>query len=318
VLVGPTAGASQAVELWRALARHLTLGNADLAAQPDAASRNSSADWYLIGDLGVTVDALIVLDQRLAAGRHLPRKPARSYLEDRLAVGGVTSVAAWRGTDTSPDHALGELTGSLNEGVRLIRRPEDYAPAQRTLAGFMRPRPIAETHDLFGGRPGLHAARTIAAGQVRLAEAFATWAERADDPALAERFRSRVPKYVELHRSTLRLVELEETRSDLVEHQQSEMVQQLRKHRAARLSKLSLYDLDAATHELTVNVGRSLRREGMQRKNILVLDTGRNHLPVPAPSRTAATASTSPAEPSPARMLTQRRWPPRLDSIATD
>jgi hypothetical protein len=75
------------------------------------------------------------------------------------------------------------------------------------------------------------------------------------------------------------MVELQTTRSVLVEHQQSEMVQQLLKHRAQRLSKLSLYDLDAATHELTVNVGKTLRREGLQRKNILVLDTGRNHLP---------------------------------------
>jgi hypothetical protein len=167
VLAGTKPGASRAAELWRTLARHLTLGNADLTAQPDAASRSGSAEWYLIGDLGVTVDTLIVLDQRLATDGHLPRKPARSYLEDRLAVGGVTSVAAWRGTDPSPDHARA-ASGSPTEGVRLIRRPEDYAAAQRTLAGFTRPRPIEETLDLFGGRPGLHAARTIAAGQVRL------------------------------------------------------------------------------------------------------------------------------------------------------
>lgn len=139
----------------------------------------------------------------------------------------------------------------------------------------MRPRPPTLDPAQLIDRPGLLAARTIGAGQVRLAEAFGTWADRADQPEFAERFRSRIPLYVELHRSTLRLVEIQGASSSLVVAQQSEMIQQPRTRRSTPLSAASLYDLDAAPGELAANGGRSLRREAIQRRNILILDTTR-------------------------------------------
>ncbi len=259
--------------LWRSVARHLTLGNADLVGAADQSWRNQAANWHLIGDLAVTVDALLVLDEHLGRAGLINRLPTAGYLERRLAAGDVARVAMWKNPDSSPDLAFAGAERVLKIGdgprIHLVRRPEDFAMAQRALASFMRPRPASEDLD---SRPGLLAARTISAGQVRLAEAFAAWAHRAGDGDLAERFRSRIPLYAELHRSTLRLVELQKTRAPLVIAQQSELVQQLRAHRWPRLSMASLRELDAATHELTVNVGKSLRREAMQRKNILVLD----------------------------------------------
>jgi hypothetical protein len=50
------------------------------------------------------------------------------------------------------------------------------------------------------------------------------------------------------------------------------MVHQLRRHQSPRISLASLHDPQRRQHA-TVNVGKSLRREGMQRKNILILDT---------------------------------------------
>ena len=237
LLVGPSVGpATQAVDLWRAAGRHLMIGNAELSANLDHSWRAGPGWWYVVGDLATTVEALIVIDQSLAYAGHLPRKASEFHLESRLAAGDVARVAGWRGTDPKADLAFapGWSEGRRGEGpqVVLVRRPEDFAVAQRTLAGFMRPRLQDDTLDDHGDRPGLLAARTIAAGQVRLAEAFGTWAERAGEVQLAERFRARIPKYVELHRSTLRMVELQKTRTPLVVMQQSELVQQLRYHRS--------------------------------------------------------------------------------------
>jgi len=153
------------------------------------------------------------------------------------------------------------------------RQVEHFALAQRTLAGFMRPKVQPVSALPSPDRPGLLAARTIATGQIRLAEAFATWADKLDASDLADRFRARVPRYAELHRSTLRLTELQPARSPLVVAQQSEMTQQLRRHSAPRISIANLHDLDDATHELTINVGKALRREGLRHRNILILDT---------------------------------------------
>lgn len=282
LLVGPTAEAG-VTALWRTAARHLMLGNADLNASADPSWRAGAARWYVIADLANTAEALLVLDQRLAHEAHLPLQPKDVHLEARLTAGDVARVAGWRGTDTRADLAFTpEWTErSLISGprVHLVRRPEDFASAQRRLAGFMRPRQSDDLIAEFDGRPGLLAARTVAVGQVRLAETFATWAEQAGDDRLAERFRARIPRYAALHRSTLRMTELQKVGSPLVVMQQSEIVQRLRAHSTLRLSPASLCDLDAASVDVAVNTGKSLRREAMTCKNILVIDTERIGLP---------------------------------------
>lgn len=280
LLIGPPVDSTgTTVDLWRAAGRHLMLGNADLTHTLDQTWREGPRWWYLIGDLANTVEALVVLDQALAYAGHLPLSPPQSYLEARLAAGDVARVAGWRGTDPKADLASVPTWSERRRGaephIHLVRNPEDFTVAQRTLAGFMQPRHRDDLVPDLDERPGLLAARTLAAGQVRLAEAFATWAEHAGAEHLAERFRGRIPKYIELHRSTLRMVELHKTRTPLVVLQQSELVQQLRSRRAPRLSASDVHELDAATHEVAVNTGKTLRREGMARKNILILDTNR-------------------------------------------
>ena len=70
-------------------------------------------------------------------------------------------------------------------------------------------------------------------------------------------------------------------------------------HRAAllpfpgRLSDLELHDLNAATHELTVTVGRTLRREALQAHNIVALDTEAIGLPQAQPMTSTEWAFTS-------------------------
>jgi len=253
---------------WRTAARHLTLGNHDLRASADQAWRQPEAAWHLIGDLAITLDAFVLLEQRVAT-----QKQESQMLENRLAAGSVARMANWHATDTSadltfaaPETTLGRLGGPR---IHLVRQPEDFALAQQALAGFLRPR-MADIDDAACvDRPGLLAARTVATGQIRLATAFASWAEREGEHDLAQRFQAILPLYADLHRSTLRLSEVQRTASPLVVAQQSEAVQQLRKHHNARVDTQTMHALERATDVVAVTTGRSLRREVQTRRNIV-------------------------------------------------
>lgn len=269
----------QAVESWRSLARHLTLANAELSGAPSETWERTSQTWYLLGDLASTIEALAVLDERLGDAGLLTRITQNAYLHHRLNAGDVARIAGWLGTEPTPDLAYLSPIETLGAGggprIQLVRRTEDFVRAQRALAGFMRPRNSFDPNLAETERPGILAARTIAQGQVRLAEVFARWAERANESKLADGFRARIPLYAELHRSTVRLVELQPTKSPLVVAQQSEMVQRTRALAGARLSPAGLFQLERATGHLTVSVGKTLRREGMQRRHLLVRDDER-------------------------------------------
>ncbi len=271
--------ADPSVELWRGVARHLALANAELRGAPPETWLQRPQTWYLLGDLATTVESLVVLEERLGRAGVIPQMSQNAYLHHRLAAGDVSRIAGWLGTDSSSDLAYQSPADFLAVGggprIQLIRRPEDYARAQRALAGFMRPRNSFDPNQAETERPGLLAARTIGQGQVRLAEVFATWADRGGEPDLASSFRARIPLYVELHRSTMRLVELQPTRSPLVVAQQSEMVQRARTLIGARMTSASLQDLERSTGILSVSVGKALRREGKHRQHLLVRDEER-------------------------------------------
>jgi hypothetical protein len=269
----PMARAAKA-ELWRAVARHLLLGNADLDTATDPSWRHQDPPaWYLVGDTARTLEALAVLAQDTV---HPRRRRTDTLLEHRLAASTVARVADWYGTDPTPDLAVAAPASHLGIAdapmIQLIQGPEDFARAQRALAGFLRP--IRGRTDTPADRVGLLAARAVAAGQIRLAETFTTWADATpDSAAAAERFRARIPLYLQLQQSMARLTELEPARSPLVVSQQSELVQRLRRFPTVRLSAAALHDLDQATHWVAVTTGKALRVEGMCRKNILILDT---------------------------------------------
>jgi hypothetical protein len=273
VLTRPDEPRPAIAEHWRALARHLFLANVDLQHDPTNGARTEEAEWYLIGDIAVTLEALTTLDERFSR-TGLFAAPENT-LETRLISGDVARAAAWFGHDEAPDLELAEVTeatfGVDGPPIWLIRSPEDFAPAQRALAGFLRPRVLDETVDAYGGRPGLHAARVLSLGQARLAATFAGWADRIGATDLADRFGDRIPRYRALHLSTQQLTEATKSRSIAVGHQMSELVQAIRRFPAPRMSVADLHDLDAATHQATVNAGATLRRQGMARKNILVI-----------------------------------------------
>jgi hypothetical protein len=284
LLPGPDAAAADATtDRWRCLARNLLLGTAELTRadhQPWLSA--PEAGWHLAGDAASTIEALLVLDNTLAAAGHLDPGHERTRLTHRLVAEHVTRLAGWFGNDHGPDSATTGVRHDLGVGgsppVTLVRHAADYATAQRTLTALLHGHAtlIRPGTDQL---PGLAAARALATGQIRLAQAFAGWAEHTGDPGLAEQFRSRIPDWRSLHVSTTRLAEVEKRRSPLLLAQQSEMVIRLRSTRAARLSVHQLHDLNAATHELAVTVGRTLRHEALATRNIVALDT--DHLGPP-------------------------------------
>ena len=294
------------VECWRQAARGLLLGTAELTrADQQPWTHQPAAGWHLVGDAATTLEALLVLDDRLTtAGQLRPTTPdhGRGRRRDRLAQRLITTqavrLAAWYGTDPTPDLATSGVRHDLGVGghppVVLVRGPGDFARAQRSLtallhghADLLRP----GSHQ----RSGLLAARALSTGQIRLAQAFAGWADHAAQPDLAEQFRSRIPAFRELHTSTTRLAEVEKRRSPLLLAQQSEMVIALRSPTTgtARLTAEELRDLDRATHELTVTFGRTLRHEAIGSHNIVALDAETLGLPTAQPMTSTGWAFTA-------------------------
>jgi hypothetical protein len=298
LLPGPTAAAAGTVaDRWRCVARNLLLGTAELTrADHQPWVVQPAAGWHLAGDAASTIEALVVLDGTLLAAGVLDGGSERTRLVHRLVAEHVAKLAGWFGTDHTADLATAGVRHELGVGgsppVTLVRRAQDYARAQRTLTAVLQ----GQASLLRPGsdqRPGLPAARALATGQIRLATTFARWADTANQPALAEQFRSRIPGWRALHVSTTRLAVVEKRRSPLLLAQQSEMVIGLRSPFPGRLSERELHDLNAATHELTVTAGRTLRREALQAHNIVALDTEAIALPKAQPMTSTEWAFTS-------------------------
>lgn len=266
------------------------LGNSELiGATNQPWTHRPEASWYVVADAAATAEAILVIDRQTAASGLLPEVHSSRALTQRLIAGDVARMARWFGTDNSADLATRSVNAGLQVGggppIVMVSRPEDFASAQRALTGFLHPTRADHEAGSAQERPGLLAARALAVGQGRLAEASARWAEThgGAGASLAEEFRARIPRHRALHQATLRLTEVEPRRSPLIMAQQSEIVIQLRALDRPRLTRASLLDLNQATHQTTVTIGKALRREGMHRKNILTLESRGESLDEPRP-----------------------------------
>jgi len=229
---------------------------------------------------------MIVLDAVLADAGLVPWVAPVEVLTRRLIAGDIARVTRQPpGADRTADLATageGALIGPAGPQIRLLRGPEDFVAAQRRLASFVRASGAVYALGSSSERVGLKVARVLSVGQIRLANAFAVAvAKHPGEQDLVEQFRARIPAYQALHASTARLVEFERRSSPLALAQQSEMVTQLRVFGALPMRKPSLIALNEATHEVAVNLGKALRREGLQHKNIRSLQSRGEDLPVP-------------------------------------
>jgi hypothetical protein len=276
------------LELWRTVARELFLATSELQradVQPWLVSEASG--WYVVADLAETLAGVVALDRSLTRAGVLEAEPSEEYLERLLVTGGVARLARMWGTNPAADEATAGLGAHVNAGgpaIHLVRSARDIVEAQHRLSGFVRP---IRAHCEPGGvedRPGLKAARVLAAGQARLAMKCAGWADAtpgAED--LAAQFRNRISLFRNLHASTARLVDVQPRRPSLPLIQQSEVATQLRTLGGAAPSFSVLTELNAASHELTVNLGKALRREGMHSRTIMAMESTGPGLPVPKP-----------------------------------
>ncbi|HET7388177.1 MAG TPA: hypothetical protein VFJ19_16100 [Nocardioidaceae bacterium] len=273
---------------WRLAARELFLATSELTRadeQPWLYRRDASR--HVLADLADTAQAVVALDARLASAGMLPEVPPRRTAERLLVAMDVGRVARLLGSDPSADQASASwtvATGGRDTDIVMVRHPEDYIAAQRRLARLVQPvRTDAAAFRRYRP-PGLKSARGMALGQVRLAVMFAEWAERTPGAdLLANQFRDRIPAYRALHASTAKLIDAEPRRSPIHLLQQSEMITQARAMAGQSLSEPALAALNEATHELTVSVGKALRRQGMQLRSIQRQESDEVGLPIATP-----------------------------------
>jgi hypothetical protein len=262
------------VELWRHAAIDLLAGS---HALDTAAERPWLTDpgggWYLMRDVAIAIEAFLVLDSRLdevgLLNEHDRPKTTYGLEERRMMASQCARVATWHATSASPDLATPEPAAdrALLGPVQTITKPAELAAAQRRLAAYLKP---THRNDLFyDGRPEMDAttARMVIASQVFLTRQFERIAnEIPETESIGAEFACRREILETIQSSMAHLIDAENRgRSQRAAWQQGELTTAVRRMQRngvdMRMSSTQLLDLANATHEVTHNVGKALRRE---------------------------------------------------------
>lgn len=245
--------------------------------------RDPGAGWFVMRDVAVALEAFLVLDARLEEVGLLTQhdRPWLSNLdgtaptplsleERRLVTSQCARVASWYATSDVADQAVPRPSTqhpTLYGPVFLVADPTDLAPAQRRLARFLRPLHAADS--TFTGEPEIsaEAARHIVASQLFLCACFADIADKSPGGrTIKPTFLTRIDLLKDIQPRLRYLVDVEpHTSSKPRMWQQGEltsaMTRMQRDGRDLTLSRPELHELASATHEVTQNLGRVLRRE---------------------------------------------------------
>ncbi len=287
---------------WRTVARGLLLGTAELTrADHQPWTHQPAAGWHLVGDTASTLEALLVLDDRLTAAGHLPHDPDADRRHDpmaqRLVVTQAARLASWYGTDPTADLATSSIRHELGVGghppVTLVRQAGDFArgatqpgrPAPRTSrapAARLRPAPRPAGRTRPGHRPDpprhrlrqrRRPTRTSPRSPSSSAPGSPPGGPCTSPPPGSPKSRSGAP------------------------HSCSPNSPRWSSRCAPpppdRLTAADLRDLNRATHELTVTLGRALRHEALETHNIVALDSEHLGLPRPEPMTSTGWAFTA-------------------------
>jgi len=323
------------VEAWREAALELLSATHALDAAGDKPwLRDHGAGWYVIRDIAVALEAVLVLDARLAevgllTEHHHPETPM-SLEHQRLIASQAARVATWYATSDAADTATPRPPGppsNVLHPVTLVSAPEDIATAQQRLARFLRP--ITSRNSMYMGEPEISAdsARQITASQLHLCRVFAQMAARSPKTTGFEGFfLERAEVLAALQPQISHLVDLTEQEPERRRFwQQGEVTAAITRMREQgikpRLQPHQMLTLANATHDVTRNLGRSLRRELLRSTSNL-----RDGHPRPAPlrvgrgSRLEATLTdlvNMPAPTSPVAGSTRRCSAPRSGTPST-
>ncbi len=173
---------SPVVTLWREAARSLMIGTHDLARNPHPVwpatptrprSASSAAHWYLLHDAAVSIEAFVVLDDRLeAAGllaNHQHGAQAWNLRARRALASTVAREASWAGTDYSPDLAHAATPGGPAAGAVRVTNFDSLGVGENRLATLLTPGHRGRDLDFDPRRElGIGMTKTLLARQAEL------------------------------------------------------------------------------------------------------------------------------------------------------
>ena len=262
------------VERWRNIASELLAGSHALDAAADRPwLTDYGAGWYLIRDLAAALEAFVVLDDRLDQVGLLTRhdRPVHTIgLEARrLTASQCSRIATWYATNDLPDQAAPHPPGDrvVVDGVQMVTTPSDLAASQQHLGAQLRP--TRQSNSTYVGEPEISAdtARQIVASQLFLNTFFARMASMsAKARPLRAEFEARRELLQEIQPQLRHLIDVQQ--HDPYRHrmwQQTEITTAVRRMQRDRvdfaLPPPQILTLANATHEVSHNLARSLRRE---------------------------------------------------------
>lgn len=278
-------------ETWRTAALDMLTASHALDLSSDKPwLQDHGAGWYLIRDVAVAVEAVLVLDARLAEVGLLNQHKIPDYPmgleEKRLVASQAARVATWYATTDSPDHATprppGRRHSNVLHPVSLVSAPEDLAAGQRRLANFLRP---INAHDsTYAEEPEISAdsARQVTASQLYLSRVFGQMARRSTKThPFVGFFEARAELLAALQPQLRFLVDVEPAEPNMRRFwQQGELTTAINRMEDQgvdlRLQPLQMLALANSTHEVTHNLGTCLRRE-LLRGNSNLRDSNPRH-----------------------------------------
>ena len=170
------------VESWRTAAIELLSASHALSAAEEQPWRTDpGAGWWVMRDVAVALEAVLVLDSRLdevgLLAEHQRPEFAMGLDEKRMVLSQTARVATWHATSASPEEATPRLRraapSTVVEPVSLVSTPDDLAAAQQRLARFLRPMHASDA--FYADEPEITAdsARQVTASQLYLCRVFA-------------------------------------------------------------------------------------------------------------------------------------------------
>lgn len=281
--LGP-ASKDPTAESWRVAAIELLSASHTLSTADEQPWRtNPGAGWWVMRDVAVAVEAVLVLDSRLEEvgllAEHQHPEFAMGMDEKRMVLSQAARVAAWHATSASPEEATPRVrrASTLVEPVSMVSVPADIPAAQHRLGRLLRPMMASDA--FYADEPGItaDAARQVTASQLYLCRAFATAASQSPKTGgLAAFFADRAEVLESLQPQLSHLADARPAREPnmLRFWQQSELTTAVARMNdrgvEIRLQPTQMADLATATHEVTHNLGKTVRRELLRRNSNLI------------------------------------------------
>ncbi|MEO5665266.1 MAG: hypothetical protein ABIR39_18530 [Nocardioides sp.] len=274
------------VEVWRVAAVELMSASHALSAAEEQPWRTDpGAGWWVLRDAAVALEAVLVLDSRLEEvgllAEHQRPDFAMGLDEKRLVLSQTARVATWHATSAIPEEATPRLQpralSTVVQPVSMVSTPADLAAAQQRLSRFLRP--LSASDVFYAEEPEISAdsARQITAGQLSLCQAFAKASDLSTETSVFGAFFTERSEVLEALQPQLR--HLADVKADKEPNmrrywQQSELttaVARMERRRVPiRLHPTQMAELARATHEVTHNLGKGLRRELLRNNSNLV------------------------------------------------